>query len=149
MYIYAGKDEHGNTISDLYCINLNTPPYTPHLVLSGNENNQMVLLKSQHFCESICGKLLVFGRYLTSATTTPQQQQQSDSMYGLWILDLDTLVWTRQDCNSNFDVGGWNYFTMISQPEQVMTNLFFLGNTDPFRPQGYDHFRYCHLNYES
>ncbi|GAA5796966.1 hypothetical protein HPULCUR_002344 [Helicostylum pulchrum] len=139
MYIYAGKDEHGNTISDLYVVNLNSPPYTPHLVLGGNTN--MVLLKSQHFCESICGKLLVFGRYLTNNNTV-------DSMYGLWMLDLDTLEWTRQECNANFDIGGWNYFTIITEAtknddeQQVsLNNLFFLGNTDPFRPQGYDHFR--------
>lgn len=139
MYIYAGKDEHGNTISDLYVVNLNSPPYTPHLVLGGNTN--MVLLKSQHFCESICGKLLVFGRYLTNNNT-------ADSMYGLWMLDLDTLEWTRQECNANFDIGGWNYFTIITEStknddeQQVsLNNLFFLGNTDPFRPQGYDHFR--------
>lgn len=152
MYIYAGKDEHGNTISDLYVVNLNTPPYTPHLVLSGNANNRMVLLKSQHFCESICGKLLVFGRYLTNNGNTANP----DSMYGLWMLDLDTLIWTRQECNANFEVGGWNYFTIVSEntstQQQYITeenqvnvnNLFFLGNTDPLRPQGYDHFRYVH-----
>ncbi|KAI7894102.1 uncharacterized protein EV154DRAFT_415708 [Mucor mucedo] len=139
MYIYAGKDEHGNTISDLYVVNLNTPPYTPHLVLGGNTS--MVLLKSQHFCEAVCGKLLVFGRYLTNNV---------DSMYGLWMLDLDTLEWTRQECNAHFEIGGWNYFTIMSENNthhtmddgQVsLNNLFFLGNTDPFRPQGYDHFR--------
>lgn len=141
MYIYAGKDEHGNTISDLYVVNLNTPPYTPHLVLNGNTNSQMVLLKSQHFCESICGKLLVFGRYLTNNTTN-----STESMYGLWMLDLDTLIWQRQECNANFDIGGWNYFTVMTENiqgggEVNLNNLFFLGNTDPFRPQGYDHFR--------
>jgi hypothetical protein len=139
MYIYAGKDEHGNTISDLFVINLNTPPYTPHLVLSGSNNSQMVLLKSQHFCEAMCGKLLVFGRYLT----TPSQNNV-ESMYGLWMLDLDTLIWERQECNANFESGGWNYFTVINsqQQQQPVNNLFFLGNTDPSRPQGYDHFRY-------
>jgi hypothetical protein len=150
MYIYAGKDEHGNTISDLYVINLNTPPYTSHLVLNGNTNHhQMVLLKSQHFCESICGKLLVFGRYLTNTTSTTTTTNP-ESMYGLWMLDLDTLIWTRQECNANFDIGGWNYFTIMTEhiqqqgeEQQVnLNNLFFLGNTDPFRPQGYDHFRY-------
>ncbi|KAI9469849.1 MAG: hypothetical protein EXX96DRAFT_587629 [Benjaminiella poitrasii] len=143
MYIYAGKDEHGSTVSDLFVVNLNTPPYTPHLVLSTNNNNnsQMVLLKSQHFCESICGKLIVFGRYLVNNT--------AESMYGLWMLDLDTLVWERQECDGIFEVGGWNYFTVLTetqhpsdQQQQVnLNNLFFLGNTDPFRPQGYDHFR--------
>ncbi|KAI8075475.1 uncharacterized protein B0P05DRAFT_547641 [Gilbertella persicaria] len=132
MYIYAGKDEHGDTISDLFVINLNAPPYTPHLVFSGSTYSQMVLLKSQHFCEAVCGKLLVFGRYLT-------QNTPHESMYGLWMLDLDTLTWERQERNAHFEVGGWNYFTVISQ--DGLNNLFFLGNTDPFRPQGYDHFR--------
>lgn len=141
MYIYAGKDEQGNTVSDLFVVNLNstTTPYTPHLVLSGSTNSQMVLLKSQHFCESICGKLLVFGRYLAPQQ---QQQQQPESMYGLWMLDLDTLVWERQECHFNFNMGGWNYFTILSN---TINNLFFLGNTDPFRPQGYDHFRYMYF----
>lgn len=165
MYIYAGKDEHGNTISDLFVVNLNTPPYTPHLVLSGSTNSQMVLLKSQHFCEAVCGKLLVFGRYLTHPNNTALMSTSNsnssnssnhssssanpDSVYGLWMLDLDTLTWERQDCNANFKIGGWNYFTIISESneqatdQQVTSNsLFFLGNTDPFRPQGYDHFRY-------
>ncbi|KAI8393521.1 uncharacterized protein BYT42DRAFT_488957 [Radiomyces spectabilis] len=145
MYIYAGKDEHGNTVSDLFAINLATPPYTPHLILSGKQSSahsQMVLLKSQHFCEAVCGKLLVFGRYLVNhqAAATPNPE----SMYGLWMLDLDTLEWQRQECNANFEVGGWNYFTVISErnrDEVAMHNLFFLGNTDPYRPQGYDHFR--------
>ncbi|KAL7329538.1 hypothetical protein PS15p_204617 [Mucor circinelloides] len=165
MYIYAGKDEHGNTVSDLFVVNLNTPPYTPHLVLNGSTNSQMVLLKSQHFCEAVCGKLLVFGRYLTQPNTALMSTSNSssssssssghssigsnpESMYGLWMLDLDTLTWERQDCNANFKIGGWNYFTIISESndqsmdQQVTLNsLFFLGNTDPFRPQGYDHFR--------
>ncbi|KAI8992272.1 hypothetical protein BDB01DRAFT_717428 [Pilobolus umbonatus] len=142
LYIYAGKDEHGNTISDLFVVNLNTPPYIPHLVLSGSSNSQMVLLKSQHFCEAVCGKLIVFGR-------TNTQKNQQESMYGLWMLNLDTLEWQRHECNSNFNVGGWNYFTVIKenlqsgeeQSQMVLNSLFFLGNTDPFRPQGYDHFR--------
>ncbi|CEP13651.1 hypothetical protein [Parasitella parasitica] len=162
MYIYAGKDEHGNTISDLFVVNLNTPPYTPHLVLNGSTNSQMVLLKSQHFCEAVCGKLLVFGRYLTHPNNSSSSNSAvsgsgnsgnavaaPESMYGLWMLDLDTLTWERQDCNANFEVGGWNYFTIVSESndqqsidQQVtLNNLFFLGNTDPFRPQGYDHFR--------
>lgn len=177
MYIYAGKDEHGNTISDLYVVNLNTAPYTPHLVLNGSTNSQMVLLKSQHFCEAVCQKLLVFGRYLThsnninnpSATISSSSNNSNsgssnggsvisspESMYGLWMLDLDTLTWERQDCNANFEVGGWNYFTVFSESnneamdQQVtMNNLFFLGNTDPFRPQGYDHFRYAFREYNS
>lgn len=156
MYIYAGKDEHGNTVSDLFVINVNAPPYTPHLVLSGfqsSASSHMVLLKSQHFCEAVCGKLLVFGRYLAHGVQH-HPQASPESVYGLWMLDLDTLEWQRQECNANFDVGGWNYFTVISEnippagigqdeaSQVVVNNLFFLGNTDPFRPQGYDHFRY-------
>ncbi|OBZ84956.1 Kelch domain-containing protein 3 [Choanephora cucurbitarum] len=179
MYIYAGKDEQGNTVSDLFMINLSKLPYTPHLVLSGTQEQQqqsrMVLLKSQHFCDTACGKLLVFGRYLSHQhyyqyTKSQQQQQQQqiqqqqiqqqvqqqqqlqsnyqDSTYSLWMLDLDTLEWEKQECDGHFEVGGWNYFTIIhekygtSEESQVnINNLLFLGNTDPYRPQGYDHFR--------
>jgi hypothetical protein len=104
----------------------------------------MVLLKSQHFCEAVCGKLLVFGRYVANAMDTGM-----DSMYGLWMLDIDTLEWKRQPCSVSFEKGGWNYFTALTENIQSMdehspvalTNLFFLGNTDSDRPQGYDHFR--------
>lgn len=166
MYIYGGKDEHGNTVSDLFVINVNASPYIPHLVLSGSQSSacaHMVLLKSQHFCEAVCGKLLVFGRYLANGASLAQPRHpastgatvtttnHSDAVYGLWMLDLDTLEWQRQDCDAQFEVGGWNYFTVISekvgvaaeeQSQVTVNNLFFLGNTDPFRPQGYDHFRY-------
>ncbi|KAI8073175.1 hypothetical protein BC940DRAFT_329905 [Gongronella butleri] len=186
MYIYGGKDEHGNTVSDLFVVNLNAPPYIPHSVLSGSQSsNGMVLLKSQHFCEAVCGKLLVFGKYLlpsspsqANALTNQAQQQQgqaqqsqsqrngstgsngtsvaanaastADSAYGLWMLDLDTLEWERQECDDHFLAGGWNFFTVIEEhvrmndedpPQVTVNNLFFLGNTDPMRPQGYDHFR--------
>jgi hypothetical protein len=197
MYIYAGKDEQGNTVCDLFMVNLNTPPYTPHPILSGaqaNNHSQMVPLKSQHFCEAVCGKLLVFGRYVNNSsngsnphssssnlsnsgcntsnriaaatnasssnavsttaavTSSTQNNSNPESMYGLWMLDLDTLEWQRQDCNANFEVGGWNYFTVITeniqsngtgddQSQVALNSLFFLGNTDPYRPQGYDHFR--------
>lgn len=165
MYIFGGKDEHGNTVSDLFMVNLmHATTYTPHLVLSGhaaNTNNSMMLLKSQHFCEAVCGKLLVFGRYLDSPRLALQQQQQPTTStlhpvdqanaggYALWMLDLDTLVWQRQVCGStHFSMGGWNYFTMITttdkEEEMNHHHLLFLGNTDPFRPQGYDHFRYIH-----
>ncbi|SAL98698.1 hypothetical protein [Absidia glauca] len=203
MYIYAGKDEQGNTVSDLFMVNLNKAPYTPHMLLSGTQtapNSPMVLLKSQHFCEAVCGKLLVFGRYVnnksssssnnggrsnttstlfntgcsaggngnringtTSSTTTSmvamttsaQNNNTPESIYGLWMLDLDSLEWERQECKANFDTGGWNYFTVVTEnlrsndttcqpddPSQAaLHNLFFLGNNDPLRPQGYDHFR--------
>lgn len=164
MYIYAGKEERGNTVSDLFVVNLNTPPYTPHPVLVGNQannNSQMVLLKSQHFCEAVCGKLLVFGKYINNNNMVDNNNNRSaitnnstDSVYGLWMLDLDTLEWQRQECNTNFEIGGWNYFTIITenirpngisssdvQSQVAQNNLFFLGNTDPIRPQGYDHFR--------
>lgn len=162
MYIYAGKDEHGNTVSDLFVINVGVPPYTPHLVLSGSQssaNSRMVLLKSQHFCEAVCGKLLVFGRYLAAGaqhhpnTTHHHHLTNPDAVYGLWMLDLDTLEWQRQDCNANFEVGGWNYFTVVTEnvdsstvgtdngSQVTVNNLFFLGNTEAERQQGYDHFR--------
>jgi hypothetical protein len=160
MYIYAGKDEQGNTVSDLFMINLQKLPYTPHLVLGGSQQQQqscssrMVLLKSQHFCDTACGKLLVFGRYLNNNNNSNKHQQQQqnspESTYSLWMLDLDTLEWEKQECDGHFEVGGWNYFTIVNETsgEQTDTqsqininNLLFLGNTDPYRPQGYDHFR--------
>lgn len=162
IYIYAGKDEQGNTVSDLFMVNLQKLPYTPHLVLSGNQqscNTRMVLLKSQHFCDTACGKLLVFGRYLNNSNTTksnllqPSQTNNNnspESTYSLWMLDLDTLEWEKQECDGHFEVGGWNYFTIINeksgeqneaQNQISINNLLFLGNTDPYRPQGYDHFR--------
>ncbi|KAI9272401.1 hypothetical protein EDC94DRAFT_596369 [Helicostylum pulchrum] len=148
MYIYAGKDEQGNTVSDLFMVNLQKLPYTPHLVLSGAQtcNTRMVLLKSQHFCDTACGKLLVFGRYLNKSTVA----NSPESTYSLWMLDLDTLEWEKQECDGHFEVGGWNYFTIINeksgeqneaQNQISINNLLFLGNTDPYRPQGYDHFR--------
>lgn len=198
MYIYAGKDEQGNTVSDLFMVNLNMAPYTPHPLLSGT-SSPMVLLKSQHFCEAVCGKLLVFGRYInnnnskpiyhhtnnnnalshgggdggggcdgnyrrmaaaTGGTTTlsssaiQNNNNAPESMYGLWMLDLDTLEWEQQDCDASFGVGGWNYFTVITEniqpppnneqqqsPPVALNSLLFLGNTQFYRPQGYDHFR--------
>ncbi|KAL0094327.1 hypothetical protein F4703DRAFT_1817852 [Phycomyces blakesleeanus] len=191
MYIYGGKDEHGSTVSDLYMINLLVPPYTPHLVLSGEQSStssKMVLLKSQHFCDAVCGKLLVFGRYLSknqetnhsssgisgssnSSNSSSSSSSSSSSgsgssssgssgsgngipeaSYSLWMLDLDTLEWERQECNIHFEVGGWNYFTAFKeqmmpgtedddQSVATVNSLLFLGNTDTYRPQGYDHFR--------
>jgi hypothetical protein len=145
MYIYAGKDEQGNTVSDLFMVNLSKSPYTPHLVLGGQQQQsaQMVLLKSQHFCDTVCGKLFVFGRYLS-------HQNNAEGVYSLWMLDLDTLEWEKQPCDGLFETGGWNYFTIVSETANEMVdpqsqirvnNLLFLGNTDPYRPQGYDHFR--------
>lgn len=142
MYIYAGKDEQGNTVSDLYVINLLNTIYTPHLVLSGHQQSaQMVLLKSQHFCDTTCGKLVVFGRYLNHNNT-------NEGIYSLWMLDLDTLEWEKKQAfDGVFEAGGWNYFTIINessndyQSQVNVNNLLFLGNTDPYRPQGYDHFR--------
>ncbi|KAI8330775.1 hypothetical protein BC941DRAFT_440124 [Chlamydoabsidia padenii] len=154
MYIYGGKDEHGNTVSDLFVIPLTSPHYTCHLVLDGSQNKQMVLLKSQHFCDAVCGKLVVFGRFLAKSYNGLQQANNNNNDhlgYSLWMVDLDTLEWQQLDCDAHFQVGGWNYFTIIKedsliQPDQtnqvVSTHhLLFLGNTDPYRPQGYDHFR--------
>ncbi|KAG1461400.1 hypothetical protein G6F56_005740 [Rhizopus delemar] len=151
MYVYAGKDEQGTTVSDLFMIHLENECYTPHLLLGNNmcENSGMVLAKSQHFCETVCGKLLVFGRY-----TNPKQLDHSnepDLAYSLWMLDLDTLEWEKQECSGYFEVGGWNYFSVIqetldtradsTEPRMFCNNLLFLGNTDTYRLQGYDHFR--------
>lgn len=171
MYIYGGKNEQGNTVSDLFVINLQSTSqqYACHLVLKGSQNTQMALMKSQHFCDAVCGKLFVFGKF-TSARPNPlltqqQQQQLNENMgYSLWMLDLDTLEWKRQNCNKHFEVGGWNYFTIIQEVQPSMStvddyhqqqqqlildqsqvttthHLLFLGNTDVARTQGYDHFR--------
>ncbi|CAO3615305.1 unnamed protein product [Cunninghamella echinulata] len=128
----------------------------------------MALLKSQHFCDAVCGKLFVFGRFLIKHNPLLSQQQQQQlnehAGYSLWMLDLDTLEWKRQDCNKYFEVGGWNYFTIIQEIQPTMSaaiddyqqqqqhisldqsqvvthHLLFLGNTDIARTQGYDHFR--------
>ncbi|KAG2236270.1 hypothetical protein INT48_008630 [Thamnidium elegans] len=118
IYIYGGKDEHGKVVSDLYVVSLNTPHYTPDLVLKS-----------------------LFGRYVTN-------NNNRDSMYGLWKLGLDTPERTREECNASFDIGVRNYFTTITEntknndEQQVSSNnLLFLGNTDSIRPKGYDHFR--------
>ncbi|RUS19042.1 hypothetical protein BC937DRAFT_88050 [Endogone sp. FLAS-F59071] len=182
LYIYAGKDEQGTTVSDLFFIDLSTPTLHPHQVLGCHYGGggQLVLLKSQHFCEAVCGKLLVFGRYLVSDAVNANGGITSsngvavtgsgasggnagsgqNSVYGLWLLDLSTLEWQKLDCSGCFDTGGWNYFTIMedisSAPssssrssydlsshaqEDIPDHLLFLGNIDPVRPQGYDHFR--------
>ncbi|KAI7900069.1 uncharacterized protein BX663DRAFT_477289 [Cokeromyces recurvatus] len=137
MYIFAGKDEQGSTVSDLFMVNLSKLPFTPHLVLSSNSNQGMVLLKSQHFCDTICGKLFVFGRFVNG-------QHDSESIHSLWSLDLDALEWEKQDCDRHFEVGNWNYFGIFNKEEESEVNshhLLFLGNMDPYRAYGYDHFR--------
>ncbi|RUS16036.1 hypothetical protein BC938DRAFT_476720 [Jimgerdemannia flammicorona] len=176
LYIYAGKDEQGTTVSDLFSIDLSTPGLHPHQVLGCHYggSGQLVLLKSQHFCEAVCGKLLVFGRYLVndgtgasgsgvSSSTSVAGSGTGGSVYGLWLLDLSTLEWKKMDCSGSFDTGGWNYFTVTEDissgpsrssrssvhsldlsshaQDDLPDHLLFLGNTDPIRPQGYDHFR--------
>ncbi|KAI9249529.1 hypothetical protein BY458DRAFT_483136 [Sporodiniella umbellata] len=151
MYIYAGKDEQGTTVSDLFMIHLQKECYTPHLVIGNNmcSNPNMVLAKSQHFCQEICGKLLVFGRYTNVKSIS--DINEPDLTYSLWMLDLDTLEWERQECSGYFEVGGWNYFSVIREkvadstelfePQFFCNSLLFLGNTDTYRLQGHDHFR--------
>lgn len=119
MYIYAGRDEDGNTVSDLLAIHLNALPYAAHNVLQGSQ-----MIKSRHFCENVGKNLFIFG-----------SGDEKNSTYKLWMLDLKTLVW--EDCQFDFDIAAWNYFTYI--PNQ--TKFLVLGNTDASRPVGHDHFR--------
>ncbi|CEJ05146.1 hypothetical protein RMCBS344292_19094 [Rhizopus microsporus] len=161
MYIYAGKDEQGTTVSDLFVIHLQNEPYTAYPLICTDqfEDLGMVLAKSQHFCDTTCGKLFVFGRYANRRQLDNSDKNSSnnsissdnDLIYGLWMLDLDTLQWKKQECSNHFEVGGWNYFIVIREPlndkiasprSQVSCNsLLFLGNTDSSKTQGYDHFR--------
>ncbi|KAG0319242.1 hypothetical protein BGZ97_002534 [Linnemannia gamsii] len=150
LWIYAGKDEAGNTVSDLYSIDLVTLRVLPHTGITG----KVVLLKSQHFSESIGNQLVVFGKYPNEATQT--------SLYCLWIMDLDQLEWRKLDVDQCLENGVWNYFTIVSKKAQQTTRLesgegmdcsmdldedesaprlVFLGNTEKDRPQPYDHFR--------
>ncbi|KAG0165592.1 hypothetical protein DFQ30_008266 [Apophysomyces sp. BC1015] len=118
MYIYGGKDEQGHTVSDLYMVHLKAPPYAPHLLLGGTQTHsgsKMVLMKSQHFCDTMCGKLLIFGRYISKSQPSKHTNDQTEASYSLWLLDLDTLEWSRQECGGYFEIGGWNYFTVISE----------------------------------
>lgn len=162
MYIYAGKDEQGTTVSDLFVIHLQNEPYTAYPLICNDhfEDLGMVLAKSQHFCDTACGKLFVFGRYASRKQLDNSDKNSSnnsissdnDLIYGLWMLDLDTLQWKKQECSKHFEVGGWNYFIVIREPlndkiesprSQVFCNsLLFLGNTDPSKSHGHDHFRY-------
>ncbi|KAI7894105.1 uncharacterized protein EV154DRAFT_459807 [Mucor mucedo] len=122
LYIYGGKDVCGDTTSDLYVIDLSISPYTSRFML---KSDGMMLLKSKHFSVSVDGKLLVFGKY------------HPDSMYGLWMLDFNTLQWTKQATDTHyFDTGAWNYFTALKD-----SSLVFVGNRDDVRPLGHDHFR--------
>ncbi|KAF9180006.1 hypothetical protein BGZ50_006512 [Haplosporangium sp. Z 11] len=164
LWIYAGKDVSGNTVSDLHSIDLTTLRVLPHTGISG----KVVLLKSQHFSESIGNQLIVFGKYPNEATGT--------SLYGLWIMDLDQLEWRKLDIDQCLEDGVWNYFTIVSKKPQHQRklepsspqlsdcmdivpssggynssldfddntsapSLIFLGNTEQDRPQPYDHFR--------
>ncbi|KAG0330159.1 hypothetical protein BG000_011819 [Podila horticola] len=151
LWIYAGKDEAGQTVSDLHSIDLDTLKVLPHIGITG----KVVLLKSQHFSESIGNQLVVFGKYLNEFTGT--------SLYGLWIMDLEQLEWRKLDIDHCLEDGVWNYFTIVSKQHQrsieygpddclmdtsddrddggSAPSLIFLGNTEKERPQPYDHFR--------
>ncbi|KAF9917495.1 hypothetical protein BX616_000801 [Lobosporangium transversale] len=161
LWIYAGKDEIGNTVSDLHSIDLHTLRVLPHTGITG----KVVLLKSQHFSEAIGNQLVVFGKYPNELTGT--------SLYGLWIMDLDQLEWRKIDIDRCLEDGLWNYFTIVTKRPQnrrfmdlplsdddldpynspvsskdmaidsadSAPTLIFLGNTEKDRPQPYDHFR--------
>ncbi|KAI8599990.1 hypothetical protein EDD21DRAFT_145749 [Dissophora ornata] len=157
LWIYAGKDEAGNTVSDLHSIDLSTLRVLPHTGITG----KVVLLKSQHFSEAVGNQLVVFGKYPNEVTGT--------SLYGLWIMDLDQLEWRKLDIDRCLEDGVWNYFTIVTKRPQhqrhlesqipgddppmhsmdfsdlddsdSVPSLIFLGNTEKNRPQPYDHFR--------
>lgn len=145
LYIFAGKDEIGNTVSDLISVDLASAQLQ---VTKLNMTGSTVLLKSQHFSEAIGNNLIVFGKLMDDVP--------SSNMFGLWKLDLKLLSWTILDCRRSFSRGVWNYFTLVPsstnatprrglvlptpQPTEK-TRLIFLGNDDVERPQPYDHFR--------
>ncbi|KAF9403169.1 hypothetical protein BGX21_006535 [Mortierella sp. AD011] len=156
LWIYAGKDETGNNVSDLHSIDLSTLRVLPHTGITG----KVVLLKSQHFSEAIGNQLVVFGKYPNESSGT--------SLYGLWMMDLDQLEWRKLDIDSSLEDGVWNYFTIVTKRVQnhkrhelsssedlhqhegtlddiddsnSAPSLIFLGNTEKDRPQPYDHFR--------
>ncbi|KAJ9087037.1 hypothetical protein DSO57_1037209 [Entomophthora muscae] len=145
LYIFAGKDEIGNTVSDLISVDLASPQLR---VSKLNMSGSTVLLKSQHFSEAIGNNLIVFGKLMDDVP--------SSNMFGLWKLDLKHLSWTTLDCRRSFSRGVWNFFTLIpskaspppsrelsfsTPPPTEKTRLIFLGNDDIERPQPYDHFR--------
>jgi hypothetical protein len=157
LYIYAGKDESGKTVCDLFAIHLDTFKVMPQVTLTGD----VAYLKSQHFTEYIGNnQLMVFGKY----ADTPDKDD-----YGLWLLDLESLEWRQLFKDKCFTLGVWNYFAVIQPDELVNVPYFpteddddqdavahqefcgllnkehlmfvFLGNMDKDRPQPYDHFR--------
>lgn len=138
LYVYAGKDESGKTVPDLFAVDLDSFKVIPQIGLSGD----IAYLKSQHFTEHLGdNNLVVFGKH-------------GDNEYGLWLLDLSTLHWhslSKEHCLSE---GVWNFFTscpmadLAGPPTTKDTRdrtqqkaLLFLGNLDCDRPQPYDHFR--------
>lgn len=149
LYIYAGKDESGKTVSDLFVVDLDSLKVLPQMGLSG----EVALLKSQHFTEYIGNQqMMVFGKH-------------GENEYGMWLLDLGTLHWKTLPRDRCFTDGVWNYFTACNADElsggginnqweatikgkDTSINLdgrqkllLFLGNVDHERPQPYDHFK--------
>jgi hypothetical protein len=111
LWVYAGKDEAGQTVSDLHSIDLVTLRVLPHTGITG----QVVLLKSQHFSEAIGNQLVVFGKYPNEVT--------AQSLYGLWILDLEQLEWRKLDIDQCLGEGMvWNYFTIVTKKPQLQAN---------------------------
>ncbi|KAG5457811.1 MAG: hypothetical protein BJ554DRAFT_2084 [Olpidium bornovanus] len=164
MYIYAGKDEQGNTVSDIFYVDLKTTKVVGFSGVSG----EVVLLKSQHFAEAVNGNILVFGKYITPSTAAYLSDNQP---HGLWLLDLEKLEWKRLEGSKDFAKGVWNYFTVLGNPRSSESDdgyhtppateidgevirdspcrdgaedevrLVFLGNVESDRHPPYDHFR--------
>ena len=111
LWVYAGKDEQGRTVSDLHSIDLTTLRVLPHTGITG----KVVMLKSQHFSEAIGNQLVVFGKYPNEVT--------QQSLYGLWILDLEQLEWRKLDIDQCLGEGMvWNYFTIVTKKPHQQGN---------------------------
>lgn len=150
MYIYAGKDESGNTVSDILYYDISTSKIVRHDGVTG----EVALLKSQHFAEAVNDRILVFGRYISNPST-------NEYSHGLWQFDIERLEWKQLEILREFSSGVWNYFTALEQQcpkssscdeepgvQQMKQScaeqdvrLIFLGNTESHRLPPYDHFR--------
>jgi hypothetical protein len=139
MYIYAGKNGSGKTVTDLCAVDLRLNKLLPQPGITGD----IEALKSYHFTEYIGdNRILIFGKFLK-----PSQEVG----HSIWVLDINTLVCRRLPNEDYLDNGLWSYFTTVTAEElgedsantgdPKQRRLVFLGNADTGRPEIYDHFQ--------